>query len=156
MFKIWKLALVGNAGNRMRPCRRRSTGMDQITLKTPGPKCRLYWCLKEFIDCEESQSGWYFRPLLWTSAPLTFSLVHLPLLPPPCVTKFRGMSLYSVQQGGGIGLCREHLQELLYKLCIWPDSEPTKLLYHPKQKPRRGGGLRQINTCRQGHLQVNF
>jgi hypothetical protein len=27
-------------------------------------------------------------------------------------------------------------------------SEPTKLLDHPKQKPRRGGGLRQINTCR--------
>jgi hypothetical protein len=22
------------------------------------------------------------------------------------------------------------------------------LLYHPKQKPRRGGSLRQINTCR--------
>jgi hypothetical protein len=30
------------------------------------------------------------------------------------------------------------------------------LLYHPKQKPRRGGGLRQINTCRQVSLQVNF
>ncbi len=26
----------------------------------------------------------------------------------------------------------------------------------PKQKPRRGGGLRQINSCRQGLLQVNF
>jgi hypothetical protein len=25
-----------------------------------------------------------------------------------------------------------------------PDSKPTKLLYHPKQKPRKGGGLRQI------------
>ncbi len=25
---------------------------------------------------------------------------------------------------------------------------PTKLLHHPKQKPRKGGGLRQINTCR--------
>ncbi len=24
-------------------------------------------------------------------------------------------------------------------LCIWPDSEPTKLPYHPKQKPRRRG-----------------
>ncbi len=33
-------------------------------------------------------------------------------------------------------------------LCLWPDSEPTKLLYHPKQNPRRGGGLRQMNTCR--------
>jgi hypothetical protein len=34
--------------------------------------------------------------------------------------------------------------------------EPTKLLYNPKQKPRRGGGLRQINTCRQVTLLVNF
>ncbi len=41
-------------------------------------------------------------------------------------------------------------------LCIWPDSESTKLLYHPKQKPRRGGRLRQIITCRQVPLQVNF
>jgi hypothetical protein len=27
-----------------------------------------------------------------------------------------------------------------YTLCIGPDSEPIKLFYHPKQKPRRGGG----------------
>jgi hypothetical protein len=24
--------------------------MDQITIKTPNPKCRLYWCLIEFIE----------------------------------------------------------------------------------------------------------
>jgi hypothetical protein len=24
--------------------------MNQITIKTPNPKCRLYWCLIEFID----------------------------------------------------------------------------------------------------------
>ncbi len=40
-------------------------------------------------------------------------------------------------------------------LCIWPNSEPTKLIDNPKQKPRRDGGL-QINTCRQVPLQVNF
>jgi hypothetical protein len=34
--------------------------------------------------------------------------------------------------------------------------EPSKLLDHPKQKPRKGGGLRQMNTCRQVPLQVNF
>ncbi len=55
--------------------------MVPISRKTPNPKCRLYWCLLEFIDWRHSQSCWYFRPLLWTSAPLTFSLVHLP--PPP-------------------------------------------------------------------------
>jgi hypothetical protein len=33
-----------------------------------------------------------------------------------------------------------NLQELTP--CIRPDSEPTKLLHHPKRKPRRGGGPR--------------
>jgi hypothetical protein len=36
--------------------------MDQITIKTPNPKCRLYWCLIEFIDWR--YRCWYFRPLL--------------------------------------------------------------------------------------------
>jgi hypothetical protein len=37
------------------------------------------------------------------------------------------------------------------------DSEPTKLLYHPKQNPRRGVGLSQINTtCLHVPLLVNF
>jgi hypothetical protein len=55
--------------------------MDQISIKTPNHKCRLYWCSIEFIDWRHSQSCWYVRLRLWTSAPLTFSLVHLP--PPP-------------------------------------------------------------------------
>ncbi len=49
--------------------------------KDTKPKCRLYWCLIEFIDWRYSQSCWYFRPALWTIAPLTFSLVSSP--PPP-------------------------------------------------------------------------
>ncbi len=52
--------------------------MDQISIKKPNCKCRLYWCFIQFMDWRYSQSCWYFRPLLWTSAPLTFSLVHLP------------------------------------------------------------------------------
>ncbi len=43
-----------------------------------------------------------------------------------------------------------------YTLCIWPDSKPTKFLYHSKQKPRRWGGLRWINTCCRVPLQVNY
>ncbi len=38
--------------------------IDQRTIKTPNPKCRLYWCLIEFIDWRPSQSCWYFRPIL--------------------------------------------------------------------------------------------
>jgi hypothetical protein len=38
------------------------TIMDQITIKATNPKCRLYWCLIEFIDWRYSQSCWYCRP----------------------------------------------------------------------------------------------
>ncbi len=68
--------------------------MNQITIKTPNPKRRLHWCLIEFIDWRYSQSCWCFRPLLWTSAFLTFSLVHLSSF--PRVNKYGGMYLYSV------------------------------------------------------------
>jgi hypothetical protein len=119
--------------------------MDQIPIKTPNPKFRLYWCLIEFIDWRDSQSCWYFRPLLWTSAPLTFSLVH-PFPFPVWIST--GVCVHTVCKGGGEGKgsgCVESIYRI-YTLCIWPDSEPTKFLYHPKPKPRRGGGLRQIRT----------
>jgi hypothetical protein len=42
-------------------------------------------------------------------------------------------------------------------LCLYLTRIRTyKLLYHPKQKPRRGGGLGQINACRQVPLQDNL
>ncbi len=41
-------------------------------------------------------------------------------------------------------------------LCILPNPEPTKLVGQPKQKPRRGGGFRQINTCLKFPLHINF
>ncbi len=67
----------------------RTTGetMDQTAIKTSNPKCRLYWCLINFIDWTYSQSCWYFRPALWSIAPLNFSLGSSP--PPlPCVNKY--------------------------------------------------------------------
>ncbi len=63
----------------------RAGGMGQIYIKTPNPKWRRYWCLIEFIDWRYSQSCLYFRALLWTSAPLSFSLIHQPPPPPPRV-----------------------------------------------------------------------
>ncbi len=70
--------------------------MDQISIKTPNPKCRLYWCLIEFVDWKYVQSVMlvFSTPLVTYSVPLTFSLVHYP--PPPCVNKYRGMYSYSV------------------------------------------------------------
>jgi hypothetical protein len=38
--------------------------IDQITIKTPNPECRLFWCSIEFIGWRYSQSYLYFRPLL--------------------------------------------------------------------------------------------
>jgi hypothetical protein len=88
----------------------------KITVKTPHLKCRLYWCLIEFIDWRYSQSCRYFRPLLWTSASLTLSLVHLPLSSPPPFPVWIStkVSVYTVSNGGGggTGLCGEHIQEL--------------------------------------------
>ncbi len=85
-----------------------------------------------------------FDPALWTFAPLTFSLAQISPHPPPsCVKK------YASEWGGGGGGYRVLLETIFCRnltLCFWPDSEPTNLLHHPKQKPRRGGGLRQINT----------
>ncbi len=34
---------------------RKGKNMDQISKKTPSPKCRLYWCLTELIDWRDSQ-----------------------------------------------------------------------------------------------------
>jgi hypothetical protein len=59
-------------------------------------------------------------------------------------------------EGDGIRLCGDWRASTdsytprfrTYKIAL-PD-------YRPKQKPRRGGGLRQINTCCQIPVQVNF
>ncbi len=71
-----------------------------------------------------SQSCWYFRPLLWTSAPLIFSLVsgHIPPHSPPCLKTSTGVCNHAVCSRGG-GWIR---------------------------------GLRQIKTCRQVPVRVNF
>jgi hypothetical protein len=36
--------------------------MDQISIKIPNPKCRLYWCLIELIDWRYSQSCGILNP----------------------------------------------------------------------------------------------
>ncbi len=42
-------------------CMQRVFSMNQISIKTPNPECRLYWCLIEFIDWRYNQSSWYFQ-----------------------------------------------------------------------------------------------
>ncbi len=90
---------------------------------------------------------------LWFNSP--------PPLPLPSVNKYciLFIRIQCVRGGGGIGFCwRPYSTEVFvfYTLyCIWPDSEPTKLLDYPKQKPRRELGIRQINTCLKGPLLIN-
>ncbi len=75
-------------------------GMDQAK-KTSHATVPLI----EFIDWRYRRLYSYFRPLLWTIAALTFSLVHLPHSP---VSLSTGVCIYSVCNGGGgagIGLC---------------------------------------------------
>ncbi len=58
------------------------------------------------VDWRFSQYYWYFRPGLWTVAPLTFSLVQLS--PPfPCVNKYTCIHVhytrtYCLKGGGGV------------------------------------------------------
>ncbi len=72
-------------------------GMDEETIKTKNPKCRLYWCLIEFIDWRYSESCWYFRPFLETVAPLS------SLWSPPPLPKVNVYYTDSVCCGGGGG-----------------------------------------------------
>ncbi len=53
---------------------RKGKNMDQISMKAPNPKYRLYWNLTELIDRRDSQSCWY---CIFDR----FSLVHLPHFP---------------------------------------------------------------------------
>jgi hypothetical protein len=51
-------------------------------------------------------------------------------------------------EGRGMFSCvGDHILQELNKLFLTRFTT-YKIAYHPKQKPRRGGGLRQINTCR--------
>ncbi len=109
---------------------------------------------------EYSQSCWYgiFDLVLWTIAPPSNLLSGStpPTFPPSQCQS----AVYkdSVWLGGGEG-CWVLLETIFCRsltLCIWPDSEPTKLLDHPKRKPKKGRGRRRINTCRKVPFQVNF
>ncbi len=57
--------------------------MDQINLKTPNSKFRLYWCLIEFIGWRYSQSCWYFRPIFVNCCPSPSNLLSGYSSPPP-------------------------------------------------------------------------
>jgi len=97
-----------------------------------------------------------FDPALWIIAPF-FNL--LSAAPPPPGPPLPSQSQSTVYTDvwlamGGYWVVLETI--FCKSLTLWPDSQPTNLLDHPKQKSRSGGDLRQINTCHKVLLQVNF
>ncbi len=134
--------------------------IDQITVKTPNTKSRLYWCLNRVyrLEIQSVMLGWYiFSPLLWTSAPLTFSQIHPPPLLPFPEWIITGECLYTVcnRKGGG--------DRVMWRASTWVivcvfDQIPNlqNCFITANKKARRGGGLRQIKTCREVPLLVNF
>ncbi len=95
-------------------------------------------CFKT-VDC---QSCCYFRPSFVNCCP--YNLLSGSTPPPlSCLTVQNTDSMWLGRVTSHVG---DHILEES-NTRIWPDPEPTKLLEHPKQSPRRGGGLRQINTC---------
>ncbi len=100
---------------------------DQLTIKTPNPKWRLYWC-KDTVG----HVG-IFDPSFRPSNLLTGSPPSPP--PLPCVISTVQGYEYVLMQcvtGGGIGLCGEHLQDLYtvyltrfrtYKVALPPQTK---------------------------------
>ncbi len=120
-------------------------GQAQPHLSQPGTplnKCRLYWCLIRVsrLEKKEIQSVMvaFSIPLVNYSVPLTFSLDNLHLSTPPLhVWISTGVCIYTVCKRG-----RE--DRVVWRastgviLCVFDQIRNLKkLLYHPKQKPRR-------------------
>jgi hypothetical protein len=89
-------------------------------------------------------------------APLT-SLVQLspPRPPLPCVNEYT-VYTFTVCKGRRFGVLLETIFWRSLTLCIRPDTEPTKLLHHPKQKPRRVGASDRLTPAAKIPLQVVF
>ncbi len=137
-----KWNLLSNVSSRLFPNKYRrcilSSRHGLINYKDTKTRCRLYWCLIEFIDWKYSQSCWYFR----------LSFVNY------CPSNL--LSGQSTVCGWGVlSNVGEHILQKFNNLYM-ARFRTYKIARPPKQKPRRGRGLRQINTCRKVPLQVNF
>ncbi len=101
-----------------------------INYKETKSKCNLYWCLLEFIDWRYSQSSCYFRPSFVIYCPSNLLSRSPPLYPPFPVFKYRYSYIHTVcGWGEGCWVVLETIFRRSLTLCIWPDSEPTKLLH---------------------------
>ncbi len=133
--------------------------MDEWTIKTPNPKCRLFYKIELFMD---------FAALCWTyfmywryihswlvystqlvkccphgqrnytcilyCCPSTFSLTSPPS-PPLSILNVHTNSVWLGGEGwGGCWIVLLTMFCRSFTLIFWPDSEPTKVLHLPQQK----------------------
>ncbi len=137
-----------------------------INYKGTKTKCRHLknWPVKglcgsglfEFINWRYSLVG-IFDPALWTiyyPSNLLSGSSPSPLPPFLCQSTVHTDSVW-LKRGG---VCWVLLATIFCrsKTLCWPEPEPTKMKDHPKEKPSRGGGLRQTKTCRKVSLRVNL
>jgi hypothetical protein len=94
-----------------------------------------------------------FSTQLYDLLPLSSSL-WLPLPPFP-VSKYSIIRQCVAGRVWVFSCVEDHILQKFNTLYL-TRFKTSKLLDHPKQKPRRVGGLRQINTCRKVPLLVNF
>jgi hypothetical protein len=147
---MWRTTLFIVAEPTLRQACRRANSISTpnpiINYKETKTKCRIYWCLIEFIDWIHSHVG-IFRPSFVNYCPpnLPTGSNPPPLYPYTPLPKVKVQYILYRQCVAGRGWgCWVVLETIFCRsltLCYWPDSEPTKLLYNNKQKPgRRGGG----------------
>jgi hypothetical protein len=66
------------------------------------------------------------------------------------------LSVWLGGDGGVLSCVGDHILQEFNTLFLTRFRTYKKSLCHPKQKPRRGGGLRQINICRKHLSQSPF
>ncbi len=102
-------------------------------------------CKGNLRQCVKSSYSFvfFFDPALWIFAPLTFSLVHLS--PPRCV-KVQYIQTLCGWEGVGLLVAScvgDHILQEFNTLYLTRFRTYKIALGHPKQKPKRGGGLRK-------------
>ncbi len=110
--------------------------------KDTKTKCRLYWCLIEFYRLEIRSVMLVYSTQLCELLQLLPS-VWLTFPTPSPFPKSRYIIYSQCVAGRGWGEGCWVVMETIFcrslTLGFWLDSEPTKLLHHPKQKPRGEG-----------------
>jgi hypothetical protein len=124
------------------------SGHGLINYKDTETKCRLYWCLVEFIDWRYSQSCWYFRlsfvnyypSNLISGSPPT----PLPISQSQSTEYTQTVSSCEEVRWWVLSCVEDHILQEFNTLFL--TRFRTYKALPPQTKTRRGGGLRQIKS----------